>query len=515
MVNNKPHFFKLICALILLLLIILVAYAGKYPLKREQVKITKSQATPFQQEPCWFDNNDSNILAVCGWHRAVGEQLTYRIPVVVLRHRKPVSSATVNSNPVTPALPLVYLGGGPGSGLDLTERGINHWLGWYERHNLQQPLILTDYRSTGLSTPSFECRPYREAYAQSLLDYQSISADELHQTLSNCFTIWDSRGFSSRDFSARDFARDVINITNSLGFNKVNVYGVSYGTRVALELIDTAPELIERLILDSPVNPATAGVNYWPQRLVSGFKHYFEYCNSYSYCDLDKNLLTSYMEQLQNEPVVFDSSHNSQFKKVRVNDGLLVSALYTSFPAMVSTITGPSNAIFHQSQGVDGRVINIDRLIWHYLNSALNHDFNSFVYFASNCADNIGYDNRLYQVIDNRNPLSRYTEFNPSLDICDSLAQQPAQLPSLDKITPPTLILSGFIDAITPPSDARALSRHLSHSYLVQFPHSGHGVTSNSHCACQLVSHFLNNKPLQVDTIEHCVKEQAALISVQ
>ena len=59
-----------------------------------------------------------------------------------------------------------------------------------------------------------------------------------------------------RDFySTADHAEDLDAVRQSLGFNKIALYGVSYGTKLAMAYALAHPDHVERLLLDSVLPP--------------------------------------------------------------------------------------------------------------------------------------------------------------------------------------------------------------------------------------------------------------------
>ncbi len=63
----------------------------------------------------------------------------------------------------------------------------------------------------------------------------------------------------------------------------------------------------------------------------------------------------------------------------------------------------------------------------------------------------------------------------------------------------PVLLLNGRFDPVTPPRNAEAVARTLSHSRLVTFPTAGHGVLSSSKCANQVIAQFLEDPEADLD----------------
>jgi pimeloyl-ACP methyl ester carboxylesterase len=53
-------------------------------------------------------------------------------------------------------------------------------------------------------------------------------------------------------FTTQHNAADAIDLMRAMGHERWDVYGVSYGTRVALEMMRQAPEALRAAVLDSP-----------------------------------------------------------------------------------------------------------------------------------------------------------------------------------------------------------------------------------------------------------------------
>lgn len=147
--------------------------------------------------------------------------------------------------------PVVFFAGGPGQGaIDLagTVRGL---LG---RLNNRRDLILIDLRGTGRSAPlacGFDSpqavwRPLQEQFDPA----------RRGQAVAECRDRLVAGPLG--DLAAYGTSRaveDVIAVLDALGRRQVNLVGVSYGTRVALEFARQAPERVRRTVLDG-VAPA-------------------------------------------------------------------------------------------------------------------------------------------------------------------------------------------------------------------------------------------------------------------
>jgi pimeloyl-ACP methyl ester carboxylesterase len=83
------------------------------------------------------------------------------------------------------------------------------------------------------------CRAYEQAFAASEVASATSCAREL--------------GARRSFYTSADVAADIDAVRRRLGVPKIAVYGVSYGTRVALEYARRYPQHTDRIILDSPL----------------------------------------------------------------------------------------------------------------------------------------------------------------------------------------------------------------------------------------------------------------------
>jgi pimeloyl-ACP methyl ester carboxylesterase len=180
-------------------------------------------AIPFA--PCGSSNNFA-----CG-HLTVpldpGGTSPGTITLAVRRHRAPVGEARSA---------VVALAGGPGqSALPFAE----YFMETLGPILATRDLIVFDQRGTGLSHP-LSCHALEHPGS-----YHALSA-----LIESCASqLGASRGF----YTTPDSVADIEAIRVAGGYEKLVLYGTSYGTKVALEYAQEHPEHVEALILDSVV----------------------------------------------------------------------------------------------------------------------------------------------------------------------------------------------------------------------------------------------------------------------
>ncbi len=129
--------------------------------------------------------------------------------------------------------PLLLLPGGPG---DAFSPDLHKRLPIFAPLAAGREILIVDQRGTGSSKPLLDCK-------------RSLKTQE---HLESCFREWRA-DLDPDAFNTSQSARDVARVLEYHGIEKVAVYAVSYGTRLAVEFAKLFPNKIERLLLDSPV----------------------------------------------------------------------------------------------------------------------------------------------------------------------------------------------------------------------------------------------------------------------
>ncbi|TYT26607.1 alpha/beta fold hydrolase [Luteimonas viscosa] len=144
--------------------------------------------------------------------------------------------------------PIVYLAGGPGgSGID-TARGPRFALFMAMREF--GDVIAFDQRGTGASSRQPTCTStYRidDATAYSDLEYADLHRAAARQ----CLQQWQRDGLDLRDWTTAQSVHDLDALRRHLGADKLSLWGISYGSHLALAAITAMEDRLERVVLAS------------------------------------------------------------------------------------------------------------------------------------------------------------------------------------------------------------------------------------------------------------------------
>jgi pimeloyl-ACP methyl ester carboxylesterase len=142
--------------------------------------------------------------------------------------------------------PLFVLAGGPGQAASAFYATV---AGAFARINRDRDIVLIDQRGTGgsnlLDCPEDEAALYRASDAQIL---ESTRA---------CLSTLSARA-SVAYYTTSIAVQDLEQVRRALGYARIDLYGVSYGTRVAQHYIRRFPEAVRAVILDGVLPPTLA-----------------------------------------------------------------------------------------------------------------------------------------------------------------------------------------------------------------------------------------------------------------
>jgi pimeloyl-ACP methyl ester carboxylesterase len=142
--------------------------------------------------------------------------------------------------------PLVLIAGGPGgSAIDMYLQ----MRAAFEPARRERDIVLLDQRGTGRSAGDFECE------LPEGLELEMAGLEFLDRVVSDCLTEFENDpSVLTTSMAVRDLER----LRLELGVETWNVYGVSYGTRVAQHYLRRYPDAVRAAILDGTVPASLA-----------------------------------------------------------------------------------------------------------------------------------------------------------------------------------------------------------------------------------------------------------------
>ncbi|MCC6297826.1 MAG: alpha/beta fold hydrolase [Anaerolineales bacterium] len=392
--------------------------------------------------------------------------------------------------------PILYLQGGPG------QKAITWSIGAHEiviaPLLVDRDFIVFDPRGVGYSKPNLECDEVRSVYLDdvqgNLPAAEKISYYQGAMYL--CKNNFDSLGANMSAYNSVEMASDAKDVIRALGYGQANLYGISYGTRVAQFIMRAHPEVVRSAILDSVVPVETqlfaTDTNAEYERLV---RVLFEDCKADTACNSAfPDLENAYIQAVNNlnaQPVTVTLTIGKEKTLEQTINGFTFRSVVIWALRYPQAIAAIPHLIYRTRDG--------DYSQLKYAAAIPLTAFDSITlgsYIAVNCHDQVfaipteGLDETIYAS-------------------CKIWGVKPPLPGENDPVVSalPTLIFAGQYDAVTPTTFAHQLAGHLSHAYLVEIPNQGHApsATGLSDCPTTIITSFLQDPNLPPD--QTCVGE--------
>ncbi len=181
--------------------------------------------------------------------------------------------------------------------------------------NETRDVVFMDARGSGQSTPSLDCPEYGQALADSFSTNLSPTEDgeALLEGYRRCRSRLDGAGVPTSHVHSKAIVDDTVEILDALGYDgEVNVYGLSYGGRIAQVFVREYPERTRSVILDSTSVVNLSFAAGWPANFQTALDAVFAACASSDTCSADHpNLeddLFAAVAMLDDSPVSVDAS---------------------------------------------------------------------------------------------------------------------------------------------------------------------------------------------------------------
>ena len=434
---------------------------------------------------------------------------TLRIYVTIVK--------SLNENP--PLDPIVFLYGGPGGNSGGILKGFEE----PEVQNLlltQSDFIVFDHRGTGFSEPALFAPEVDPLWSEAFL--KDFDADEragrFVEAMLQARARYVGEGITLAAINTPEIASDLNDLRMALGHEKLNLWGISYGTRLALAGMRDYPEGIRSVILDSTVPiQASQYIEAIPNALYA-FNLLFDSVAAdpkanAAYPDL-KAVFYDVFERLNKTPVLIPAKHpmTNQAINLRLTGEVFIGIFCIGFYSSEAISKMPSR--IYQAYRNDYREL-AETLI-----RQLDHPASDLpgrsqgMYYSVNCCDDkvtaktgeeiIKYAHKYPEM--SSLPLTEFALGKHITDLADKWGARPAGLAEHEAVKSdiPTLILAGEFDQNTPSYWGKLAGRTLPNSHYIEFPGMGHGVINQGACALAVMKAFVDHPFSRPD--DTCIK---------
>ena len=468
--------------------------------------ITENRADYFVdyvEDECPFDvSADEGIT--CGYltvpeDRTVEDGLTLDIAVAI------IDSLSDNPQPD----PVLYLDGGPGGSALV---GIDDWLESAVREERQ--IILFDQRGTGFSWPNLDC-PETDAFDAGDVP-EGVPRIE---AVEECRDRLRSIGADLAKYNSAASAADVADLRRMLQIDEWNLFGISYGTRLALTVLRDHPAGVRSVVIDSVYPPNVDAYTESAKTQADAILAMVRGCAADADCsawypDLETELLNA-IDDLNAEP--FETEDAFYVGDDLVN--ALVSALYdseliTQLPMAISEAALGNHDLWlslEEGEGEEGASRRRQLL----RQDDFDPEDSQGMFYSVECHEEtpFGDIDAAYDLMADYPPQIAeplLAELEELYEVCAIWGADEADAIEGQAVesTIPTLILTGEYDPVTPPSWAQLAAETLSDHLYVEVPRGGHSVTSDGSCTEQIVVAFVDSLETNSAAVDvSCVQE--------
>lgn len=374
---------------------------------------------------------------------------------------------------------LLAIAGGPGQSAIENAAGFDAML---SKVRQQRDILLIDQRGTGRSNV-LAC----DEGAQSPLSFDDDNVDTLAET-QKCLAKIDA---DVTQYGSLNAIKDFEAVRAHLGYKKLHIYGISYGTRMAQLYMRLYPAHLATVTLDGIV-PMQQSVLEIGSAIDRGFDLLFKDCQATAAC-------------------------NSQFPELKA-DFERVDAMLATGPVMENVydpVTGEKTMLTMTRGKFSGSIrmalyqANVRALLPHAIHQASKNNFQSILGLYALTIDNAGMAMGMHASVVCGEDMHRITTtmreqakksfmgrtMLEGLEATCSVWKVPAVDNSFSEpinSNIPTLLLSGEIDPATPPSWGELAMEKLTNAKHFVAPYSTHGVAYQS-CANNLIADLVRS----------------------
>ncbi|NUR90916.1 MAG: alpha/beta hydrolase, partial [Nonomuraea sp.] len=136
--------------------------------------------------------------------------------------------------------PVVYMSGGPASSsIQLT--------GFLSQMFPDRDVVAIEQRGSKYSAPTLGC----PETAKAMLDRLRSDSADVAAAAVTCRDRLRDQGVDLRGYNTKEIVADVVALREALGYRSWNLFGVSYSTRVMLDVAAADPKGVRSVVLDS------------------------------------------------------------------------------------------------------------------------------------------------------------------------------------------------------------------------------------------------------------------------
>lgn len=382
--------------------------------------------------------------------------------------------------------PIVFLEGGPGgSALAMEE--------FWENNPLRndRDIILMDQRGTGASEAKcIDIGDAMFAVTRKDLDSEGLIRAQA-PILSQCKETMKSDGVDLAGYSSKESAADFEDLRKALGYEKWNLFGSSYGSRLGLTIMRDFPNGVRSSVLAGILAPEVDFFAGYLMNFENALFNVLERCQKNEDCnnrypDLKERMLAA-LEKLQSDPLHLD--FEGQPFVLNPDDALFILFISLYGRSSMGYIPLFIEAIEDRETEVLASYLSSMKSTYNIGNWAMNRSVMAYEELPF-------YDEPAMVESFKRSEIASALKSYAHTDI-ELLSNwhsfRASEIENQAVVSDiPTLMVSAGLDHVTPVNNAKGAIKHLKNGYELIFPDEGHSSLYNP-CFFQIAEDFLNN----------------------
>jgi pimeloyl-ACP methyl ester carboxylesterase len=417
-----------------------------------------------------------------------------RLKVAILKAKRPLAPD-----------PVLYLAGGPGdsplvastAGADPLAEG--DWWNDTAQVRRRRDVIILSQRGAGGSDPNLDCFEPRTS-EPARIKRRAVTEAQEREILVRCRADFDRRQIDLAMYTTPALAEDVADLVAALKLKQVNLYGISYGTRWALEVMRRYPAMVRSAVLDGVYPPQINGEQNEPEIVRGVFEQLYADCAADKHCrerhpDLADNVRVV-LTEAGRTPVELVLALEDGPQPVRLDGTKLLLVLLHMMrqgeaalvPEAVAALRRGDKRLVKQFaedlEEDDGGLLETNAQQFGGLFNTIECR-ETWAGVDQQARERAIRNGGLYSLTAQ---LSKLPAFCPvwRVPVVPAADRQPVA----EEV--PTLLMSGGYDWLTPAAWGNEAARHLPVSRHVIFRAQGHGVSSQDPCAARLRDEFFD-----------------------
>jgi pimeloyl-ACP methyl ester carboxylesterase len=390
--------------------------------------------------------------------------------------------AVLPANTLTPRPdPLVLIAGGPGQAASQ----LAPFAARLVEVRRTRDVVLVDQRGTGRSSP-LTCA----AFAPEDDLRATLEADPVAKAHA-CAQELEAQGVDARHYTTAAWVADLEAVRVALGYPQLNLWGGSYGTRVALEYLRRYPDRVRSAILDGVAAPATnIAADVWAAR-ERALDALVAACAESASCRATHPDLAATLARI--EQSLGPTGHVVELADPRTGETRAVTLTFDAvLSGLQALLYAPERAVLipdllaQAAAGDYGPLVAAAQSV----GGDLAEQINAALHYSVVCAeDATRVDSEARKALAATRSRSLVARMLAVCEVWPRGASDPAASESFASGVP-VLVLSGSLDPVTPPANGEAVAKMLGRAHHVVAAGYGHIVSPHA-CGPQLVGAFV------------------------